>query len=206
MNQDLTTALIGLGGAAVGAAASLLTTGAQLRHSRRSAEAARREAREERLHDIGRGAAEEAYAKLMELLEYLEAVRPAPGPPDHRPEWAVEALTQIRSVALAVARIPGDEVMDRFTLPHDLAKGFRHAGPREMRQVQWMLRMVQDMILILTGYLKRSSELPPSDDLESFQERYERGKEQERRRYERWLQDERDAQAEEPPEPDDAPF
>ncbi|MGJ5800452.1 hypothetical protein ACSCB1_15190 [Streptomyces europaeiscabiei] len=197
MNVDIATALVGFGGAVLGAGASLSGTWLTLRKQSE-------DAREARRYEIGRLAGEEALTTLLQLREYLETVTVPTGPISPDP-WEKQATASLTKAAVAIGRIPGHTLPDRIQKPYDLARAYRYAGPRHPLRVRWVRLMVEDMISVLLDYL-RQDELPKvSRNVEQFQETYDRRKEAERRDYERLRREVFD-DADPDFTPDDAPL
>ncbi|MGW3738486.1 hypothetical protein [Streptomyces sp. NPDC005148] len=197
MNPDIVTALVGFGGAVVGAAASTGTAWVTLRRQSQDAKEARR-------YEIGRLAAEEALSELMQLQQFLETVVVPSETPTDDP-WEREALDRLRRASLSMARIPGKALPDRIQVPLDLAKAYRYGGPRHALRVRWMRFMVEDMITVLLEYIRQEDVMPPlSSQVQESQRTYVRRREEERRRYERL---EREVFEDRDPDfaPDDAP-
>ncbi|MEV8353182.1 hypothetical protein ACFVTT_34055 [Streptomyces niveus] len=197
MNPDIVTALFGLGGAVVGAAASSGTAWVTLRRQSQDALEARR-------YEIGRLAAEEALSELIQLQQFLETVSVPHGTPSTDP-WEKTALDRLRTAALAVGRIPGEEIPARIQIPFDLARSYRYGGPRHALRVRWMRWMVEDMITTLLEYLRQEKELPPlSSEVLQCQATYARRRDEEQRMYTRL---EREVFDDQDPDfaPDDAP-
>ncbi|MFH9134423.1 hypothetical protein [Streptomyces sp. NPDC017524] len=196
MNPDIVTALAGLGGAVIGAAASTGTAWVTLRRQSQDAIKARR-------YEIGRLAAEEALSELIQLQQFLATVVVPSGRPAEDP-WEGTALDRLRRAALSIARIPGKELPARIQIPLDLAKAYRYAGPRHALWVRWMRVMVEDMITVLLEYVREEDPPPLSAPVAKHQQTYIRRREEEQRRYERL---EREAFEDRDPdfEPDDAP-
>lgn len=196
MNPDIVTALVGFGGAVVGAAASTGTAWVTLRQQSQDAKEARR-------YEIGRLAAEEALSELIQLQQFLATVDVPSGYPTEDP-WEGTALDRLRQASMSMARIPGKTLPARIQVPLDLAKGYRYGGPRHALRVRWMRIMVEDMITVLLEYIRQEPIPPLTPEVEGFQQKYAQRREQEQRRYE---QMERDAFESRDPdwEPDDSP-
>ncbi|MFI6347270.1 hypothetical protein [Streptomyces sp. NPDC050560] len=191
MNTEIATALVGLGGAVIGAAASVAATWLTLRHQSQ-------EAKNARLYEIGRLAAEEALSELIQLQQFLETVSLPIGPAVRHP-WEDSAMGHLRRSVLAMARIPGEAIVPRVQLSYDLARAYRYGGPRHFLRVRWMRWAVEDLIAVMLEYI-RQAELPdPTPQVRACKDTYDRKRRREAEEYE--LQEPDDYES----EPDDAP-
>lgn len=195
VNIDIATALVGFGGALVGAGASMGSTWVTLKRQAT-------EARGIRWLELGRSASDTALSELLKLHDLLEATTPSPGMPQEQP-WEERARRHLRDAELALLRIPGDEVYERVMPSLRLAREYRHAGPREFHYIRQMRWMVEDMVSALSAYVREAELPPPHAHVAEAEATVARHKEAERRRYEAYLQEDfedRDFA------PDDAPL
>ncbi|WP_438303341.1 hypothetical protein ACSHXN_17975 [Streptomyces sp. HUAS TT11] len=199
MNQEVATALIGLGGAVLGAGATSITTWLSFRHQRRTA-------KEARLHEVGRLATDTALSKLIELQDLVEASAASSGASrDDREPWERTARMHFRDINLALLRIPSDAVHERLAPTLALAKQYRYAGPRHFHYLHHVQKVSQDMINVLSAYI-RDAKLPlPHEDVAAARRSVEAARESERLRYEEMRREYEELRAEEPEEPDDLP-
>ncbi|MFF5023829.1 hypothetical protein ACFY2J_06160 [Streptomyces collinus] len=197
MNQEVATALIGLGGAILGAGATSITTWLSFRHQRRTA-------KEARLHEVGRLATDTALAKLIELQDLIAAsATSASALRDDREPWEGTAAVHFRDIKLALLRIPSDAVHERLTPTLTLAKQYRYTGPRHFHYLRHVQATSEDMINVLSAYV-RGAKLPlPQESAAEARRSVEAGREAERLRHERMRLEFEEIQAENPEEPDD---
>ncbi|MFC9682769.1 hypothetical protein [Streptomyces sp. NPDC056948] len=197
MNQEVATALIGLGGAVLGAGATSITTWLSFRHQRRTA-------KEARLHDVGRLATDTALAKLIELQDLVEAsATSSSASRDDREPWERTAAVHFRDINLALLRIPSDAVHERLTPTLALAKQYRYTGPRHFHYLRHVQTMSGDMINVLSAYIRDAKLPPPQEGVVEARLSVEAGREAERLRHERMRLEFEEIQAENPEEPDD---
>ncbi|MFF7703569.1 hypothetical protein [Streptomyces lydicus] len=199
MTQDIATALIGLGGAVVGAGATSITTWLGVRHQRQIT-------KEGRLYEIGRVATDTALTRLIELQDLSTAAAASSSAArDDREPWEQAAHSHFRAIELALLRVPSKEVHKRVKPTFDLAKQYRYTGPRHFHYLRHVRQMTEDMINALSAYIRGADLPPPHQDVEAARLTIESAKEAERRRYEREYQEWQELRAEEPEEPDDLP-
>ncbi|MGW7203935.1 hypothetical protein [Streptomyces sp. NPDC054837] len=197
MNQEVATALIGLGGAVLGAGATSITTWLSFRHQRRTA-------KEARLHEIGRLATDTALAKLIELQDLVEAsATSSRASRDDREPWERTAAVHFRDINLALLRIPSDAVHVRLIPTLALAKQYRYTGPRHFHYLHHVRTISEEMVNVLSAYI-RDAKLPlPQEGVAAARLSVEAGREAERLRHERMRLEFEEVQAENPEEPDD---
>ncbi|MFE3930438.1 hypothetical protein [Streptomyces sp. YIM B13508] len=156
MNADIVTALVGLGGALVGAGASIGAAWLSQRHQAKLAEATR-------LRDLGQLAIDLALSELIKLNDLLDSTTPPTDSPAIDPEpWEVQAKVHLRNVELALLRVPGRVVYARVLPTLELAKEYRWAGPRHFHYIQMMRLLAGDMITALSAYT-RGDTIPTPD-------------------------------------------
>lgn len=197
MNQEVATALIGLGGAVLGAGATSITTWLSFRHQRRTA-------KEARLHEVGRLATDTALAKLIELQDLVEAsATSSRASREDREPWERTAAVHFRDINLALLRIPSDAVHERLIPTLALAKQYRYTGPRHFHYLRHVRTISEEMVNVLSAYV-RDAKLPlPQEGVAAARLSVEAGREAERLRYERMRLEFEEIQAENPEEPDD---
>ncbi|MGY6025178.1 hypothetical protein [Streptomyces spinosirectus] len=199
MNEEVATALIGLGGAVLGAGATSITTWMSFRHQRRIA-------KEVRLHDVGRLATDTALAKLIELQDLIAAsAASSRASRDDREPWERAALMHFRDISLSLLRIPSDAVHERLNPTLALAKQYRYAGSRHFHYLRHVQAMSEDMINVLSSYIRDAKLPPPHEDVAAARLSIEAARESERLRYEQMRREYEELRAEEPEEPDDLP-
>ncbi|MGY5534237.1 hypothetical protein [Streptomyces sp. C-3] len=163
MESEVVAGLIGLGGAIVGGAASLGATWLTLAHGRK-------QAREARLFDIGQTAADRALEELIRCGEFLgspERSADATTSTDETPPYLTTALGFIKNVELAITRIPDHKVYERLMIPLGLTRRWRVAGPRHFFSIRWIGELTEDMIEVLTAYVRHDNVPPlPTDIVE----------------------------------------
>jgi hypothetical protein len=148
VNADIVTAVVGFGGAVVGAGASIGAAWLTQRHQTKQAEATR-------LRDLGQVATDTALSELIKLNDLLESTTPPTDAPANEPEpWERRAKAHLRNVELALLRVPGREVYARVVPTLELAKEYRWAGPRHFHYIKMMQLMVGDMITALSAYIR----------------------------------------------------
>ncbi|WP_411139362.1 hypothetical protein [Streptomyces sp. C10] len=197
MDIDIATALVGFGGALVGAGASMGSTWLTLKRQAT-------EARRIRWLELGRSASDTALSELLKLHDLLEATTPSPGMPQEQP-WEEQSKRHLRVAELALLRIPGDEVYERVMPSLRLAREYRHAGPREFHYIRQMRWMVEDMVSALSAYVREAELPPPHAHVAEAATTVTRNKEAESRRYEAYLRE--DFEDRDPDfAPDDAPL
>lgn len=156
MNADVVTAFVGLGGALVGAGASIGAAWLTQRHQAKQAEATR-------LGDLGQVAIDTALSELIALNDLLDSTTPPTDTPAIEPEpWEKQAKVHLRNVELALLRVPGRVVYARVLPTLELAKEYRWAGPRHFHYIQMMRLMAGDMITALSAYA-RADTIPAPD-------------------------------------------
>lgn len=192
MNPDIVTALVGFGGAVVGAGASSGATWLTLRHQAR-------QAKESRLYEVGRLATDTALSELIQLHALIDATVPPPGLPSEEP-WEKKAKAHLRNIELALLRIPDDELYERVKSSIGLAKNYRWAGPRQYHYLNHVRLAADDMITSLSAYIRGDKPPPPQPNIVRAQNRVDEGKAAQLRR------DREDFEDRDPDwEPDDAP-
>ncbi|MER6451915.1 hypothetical protein ABT270_04585 [Streptomyces sp900105245] len=156
MNADIVTALVGFGGAVVGAGASMGSAWLTQRHQTKQAEG-------DRLRDLGKVAVDIALSELIKLNDLLESTTPPTDTPSNESEpWEKQAKVHLRNVELALLRVPGRAVYARVVPTLELAKQYRWAGPRHFHYIKMMQLMVGDMITALSAYI-RADTIPKPD-------------------------------------------
>ncbi|MFD9371432.1 hypothetical protein ACFWA6_27550 [Streptomyces sp. NPDC060020] len=153
MNAEIVTALVGFGGAVVGAGASMGAAWLTQRHQARQADVIR-------LRELGRLATDTALSELIKLHDLLDSTLPPRDQTRQEQPWEQEAKRHLRNVELALLRIPEDGVYARVAPTLHLAREYRWAGPRHWHYIRMMRRMVEDMVTALSAHI-RSDELPP---------------------------------------------
>ncbi|MFF1348493.1 hypothetical protein ACFVZJ_21360 [Streptomyces sp. NPDC058322] len=152
MNPDTLTALVGFGGAVVGAAASGGATWLTLRHQAR-------QAKESRLYEVGRLATDTALSELIQLHTLLDATVPPHERPTDEP-WEKQARVHLRNIELALLRIPSDDLYARVKSSIQLAKDYRWAGPRHYHYLAHVRVAADDMVTSLSAYIR--GDKPPA--------------------------------------------
>lgn len=71
------------------------------------------------------------------------------------------ARLHLRTVELALLRIPSNEVYARVGPTLQLAKEYRRAGPRHFHFIRMMRQMVEDMITALSAHIRGDDPPPP---------------------------------------------
>ncbi|MBQ0969205.1 hypothetical protein KBY91_15355 [Streptomyces sp. RK23] len=179
MQPEVLSGLIGFGGALVGGAASFGGVWLTLSHQRK-------QARETRLLEIGQAAADKALAELIALEEFLGSLRDneVVAETDERLPYLSTAAGHLKNVELAITRIPDREVRDRVNGALYLTRRYRAAGPRHYFVVRWIRELTQDMIEILSAYIRHDALPPRSEDVLRKQDIMARYEERQRRHLE----------------------
>ncbi|MFF0649370.1 hypothetical protein ACFYVV_37855 [Streptomyces tendae] len=179
MQPEVFSGLIGFGGAIVGGAASFGGVWLTLSHQRK-------QARETRLLEIGQAAADKALTELIALGEFLGSLRDneVVAETDERLPYLATAVRHLKNVELAVTRLPDQDVRDRVNGALNLTRRYRAAGPRHFFVVRWLRELTQDMIEVLSAYVRHDTLPPRSEDVLRKQDIVARYEERQRRHLE----------------------
>ncbi|MER7496359.1 hypothetical protein ABT033_27640 [Streptomyces pharetrae] len=182
MQPEVLSGLIGFGGAIVGGAASFGGVWLTLSHQRK-------QARETRLLEIGQVAADKALNELISLGEFLESVRGdvATADTNERLPYLGTAAGHVKNIKLAVARIPDRDVRERVKLLLNLMDRYRAAGVRHFFAVRWIGEVTEDVIDILSAYIRHDALPSPSEHVLQKQDMVARYEERQRRHFERMI-------------------
>ncbi|MFF3934380.1 hypothetical protein [Streptomyces hirsutus] len=180
MQPEVLSGLIGFGGALVGGAASFGGVWLTLSHQRK-------QAREAHLLEIGQAAADKALNELITLGEFLETFGGNDVVTAHTDEMLPYLDTvsgHLKNIKLAVARIPDRGVRDRVKLSLSLTSRYRAAGVRHFFVVRWLGELTEDMIDVLSAYIRDDALPPLSEQTMEKQAMVARHEERQRRRFE----------------------
>jgi hypothetical protein len=170
MQPEVLSGLIGFGGAVVGGGAAIFGTWLTLNHQRK-------QAREERLLNLGQAATDAAISELIQLLDFLRTVGKehslATQLAEYELPWTDTANQHLKAVDLAIRRIPDRAVYERVRIPLRLAINWRAAGTMHLHAVVLLIRMADDMLEVLSAYLRRDSLPSPSEDVKKAQRKLE---------------------------------
>ncbi|MFC9219725.1 hypothetical protein ACFT8W_02720 [Streptomyces hygroscopicus] len=156
MQPEVLSGLIGFGGALVGGVASFGGVWLTLSHQRK-------QAREARLLEIGQVAADKALNELITLGEFLGSLGGndvVTANTDERLPYLDTVFGHLKNTELAVTRIPDRDVRERVTLLLRLTTHYRASGVRHFFAVRWIRELTEDMVEVLSAYIRHDA-LPP---------------------------------------------
>ncbi|BFO16497.1 hypothetical protein SHKM778_28850 [Streptomyces sp. KM77-8] len=180
MQSEVLSGLIGFGGALVGGAAYFGGVWLTLSHQRR-------QVREARLLELGQAAADKALNELITLGEFLETVggnEVVTAHTDERLPYLDTVFGYLKNIKLAVAGIPDRGVRDRVKISLSLTSRYRAAGVRHFFAVRWLGDLTEDMIDVLSAYIRHDALSPLSEQAMEKQAMVARHEERQRRRFE----------------------